>query len=167
MSDFLDRLFELIARLVDRFVKNEKLNGIFKKILSREVVMYLICGFLATAVNFIAYILFYKLFTTLGFFGDKVNVHIANVIAWVVAVVFAFFTNKLLVFESKSFKREVVLREFSTFTAARIFSFVVEEGGLFIFNTWLGFNAVVVKIAVAIVVIIMNYVFSKMLIFKK
>ena len=96
------------------------------------------------------------------------------------AVIFAYITNKLWVFESKSWKFDVLKKEIPSFVGARVFSLGVEELGILIFITWLGFDSfsldvfglftlggkMLVKIGLAVIVVIMNYIFSKFIIFK-
>ena len=107
MSDLLDRFFNRLANIIDKYVKNEKLNSALKKLFGREIVLYIVCGVLTTAVNFVSLYVSLKLFGLTDAINEKAEVHIANVIAWIVAVLFAYFTNKLLVFESKSFERKI------------------------------------------------------------
>ena len=139
----------------------------------KEFIMYLIFGVLTTLVNFIAFGFFTKLL------GEELYL-INNAIAWVAGVVFAYITNKLFVFESKSWKTKVLLKEIPEFLGARIFSFFIEEGGMFLFISVLGFGEksfnlfgvtitgqFIVKILLAVIVVVLNYVFSKFFIFKK
>lgn len=154
----------------------------------KEILLYLVFGVLTTVVNLVVFKCFEHL----------THVLIVNVIAWVVSVAFAFFTNKLFVFESKSWKGNVVVKEAVSFTGARLFSLGVEELGIFLmitvfklttvlghFATWcLDLTKIVkitmpdflyekldgtmmVKLILAVIVVIMNYVFSKLIIFKK
>ena len=140
---------------------------------SQELLSYLIFGVLTTLVNFIAFYLTSKLF------GENLYL-VNNAIAWLIAVIFAFFTNKLFVFKSKSFEPLLFVKEFMEFFAARIFSFALEEGGLFLFIRFLDFNEksleifnvtvsgqMIAKVILAIIVVIMNYFFSKFIIFSK
>ena len=140
---------------------------------SQELLSYLIFGVLTTLVNFIAFYLTSKLF------GENLYL-VNNAIAWLIAVIFAFFTNKLFVFKSKSFEPLLFVKEFIEFFAARIFSFALEEGGLFLFIRFLDFNEksleifnvtvsgqMIAKVILAIIVVIMNYFFSKFIIFSK
>ena len=112
-------------------------------------------------------------------FGEDLYL-VNNAIAWVVGVVFAYITNKLFVFESKSWDLKVITKEITGFLGARIFSFLVEEGGMFLFVsvlglgenslTLLGFTITgqfIVKILLAVIVVILNYIFSKFIIFKR
>ena len=155
----------------------EKIKQILKKLINRETVTYLIFGVLTTVVNFGVFKLVDMTFEK-AFAADLTL--LTNFIAWIVSVVFAFITNKLFVFESKSWKANVIAKEIPSFIGARVFSLGVEELGLFIFITWLGFDSFVleilpgfalggkmlVKIALAVIVVVMNYVFSKFIIFK-
>lgn len=144
-----------------------------RKILNGEVVRYIIFGLLTTAVNFIVY------FTVTAVFGDHTYLA-ANVAAWVVAVAFAYVTNKLFVFDSKSWDKSVVVRELGAFVSARVFSLLVEEAGLYVMIGLWRFDRFVIDLAVMqigggtivklfmqFVVIVMNYVFSKLVIFRK
>ena len=88
-------------------------------------------------------------------------------IAWFFAVVAAYIMNKLLVFQSKSFEKDVLVHEIVSFTGARVFSLGVEELIFLTFVTWLNMNQYVIKAVAAIIIIIINYVFSKLVIFKK
>lgn len=141
--------------------------------MSGEVVRYIIFGLLTTAVNFIVY------FTVTAVFGDHTYLA-ANVAAWVVAVAFAYVTNKLFVFDSKSWDKSVVVRELGAFVSARVFSLLVEEAGLYVMIGIWRFDRFVIELAVMqigggtivklfmqFVVIVMNYVFSKLVIFRK
>ena len=137
----------------------------------KELITYVIFGVLTTVVNFFAFWLFTKIF------GEAFYL-VNNAIAWVVGVVFAYITNKLFVFESKSWDLKVIAKEITGFLGARIFSFLVEEGGMLLFISVLGFGEkyltvlgititgqFVVKILLAVIVVVLNYVFSKFFIF--
>lgn len=139
----------------------------------KELITYVIFGVLTTLVNFFAFWIFTKIF------GEDLYL-VNNAIAWVVGVVFAYITNKLFVFESKSWDLKVITKEITGFLGARIFSFLVEEGGMFLFVsvlglgekslTLLGFTITgqfIVKILLAVIVVILNYIFSKFIIFKR
>ena len=87
----------------------------------KELITYGIFGVLTTVVNFATF----KLSDVI--LGQKLYL-VSNIIAWVVCVIFAYVTNKLWVFESKSLKPDVVMKELLSFFAARGFSFIIEEG---------------------------------------
>lgn len=128
-----------------------------KKFLNRETIVYVIFGVLTTAVNYISY----------WFLRSKLEIPflIANTIAWIISVLFAFITNKLVVFESKSFKIKLLLFEFVSFVGARILSFLFEEAFLAI-TTHFKVNEYLSKAIAGIIVIIINYFLSKFFIFK-
>lgn len=134
------------------------MKSIIKKFLNRETIVYVIFGVLTTAVNYVSY---WLLRSKLG-----IPFLIANTIAWIISVLFAFVTNKLIVFESKSFKFKLLLFEFFSFVSARILSFLFEEGFLAV-TTHFHMNEYLSKAIAGIIVIIMNYFLSKFFIFKK
>ena len=139
----------------------------------KELIVYVIFGGLTTVVNLVV-------FTLSGMaLGDE-RYLVSNVIAWFAAVIFAYITNKLWVFESKSWSIKVLLKEIPSFFAARVLSFLIEEFGLYVFVDLLSFNEISLKILsfeiggeliakaiLAVIVVILNYVFSKLVIFKK
>lgn len=148
-----------------------KIKELYKKY--REIIVYFVFGVLTTAVNLITF------YTLESLFGTENSYLYNNVIAWVVAVVFAYVTNKLVVFESKSWAPSVVLKESAEFVGARLFSLGVEEAGLWLFVEILsfgnlslkiiGFNITggfIAKVILAFIVVILNYFFSKFIIFK-
>ena len=141
----------------------EKLKNLIAKY--KEIIMYLIFGVLTTVVSLVSYSLFVELL--------PLGITAASAFSWVIAVSFAFITNKLFVFESRSREVKTVLREALSFFAARIVSGVVE---IFLpellFSVGLDFSlfgvkGLVAKLIVNIIVIIMNYIFSKLFVFKK
>ena len=146
-----------------------------KKLLNRETILYIIFGVATTAVN---YAVFHLLYNVLWSQSRSLT---ANAIAFVAAVIFAFVVNKLFVFESKSWSAATLKREIPSFLAARIGSFGIEEAGLFLAEKVLRLGGVVavtvagmaldwitiVKIGLAFVVVALNYVFCKLIIFKK
>ena len=133
------------------------INGLIKKIVNRETIAYIIAGVLTTIVNFISYESLYRL----GFKNLT-----ANAIAWVIAVTFAYIVNAKIVFLSKKVSIKSEALKVTKFFGARVLSFVVEELGMLVFVNLLGYNNLIVKAVLAVVVIIMNYIFSKVYIFK-
>lgn len=131
----------------------------------KEIINYLIFGALTTAVSWGTYSLFVK--------GFDLSITVGNVLSWICAVLFAFVTNKLFVFESKSWAPTTAAREFFSFIGARLFTGVIEWVGVPFFSTHgltyplFGVKGLLAKIVVSIVVIILNYLFSKFLIFFK
>lgn len=130
---------------------------LFKKY--KEAILYIIFGGFTFLTNLITYVVCTRLF--------NIDILISNTIAWIVSVVFAYITNKIFVFESKETKLSYVIKEFSSFVGCRIFSGVVELVIIFLMATLAGINDLIVKIVTNVVVIILNYVCSKLIIFKK
>ena len=126
----------------------------------KEVINYLIFGVLCTVVNFVAYFLFAKIFIV-----EEVA---SSGLSWFFAVLFAYITNKLFVFDSKTNTKKEFFKEIVSFFLARILSGILCDVGTFalmvkIFNI----NDIFSKIVTQFMVIIVNYVFSKIFIFKK
>lgn len=177
---------EKIRELLFKIFKKESFIGkLIDKFFTREIVTYIIFGVLTTAVNLVTFYITKQIFISIGWDGvfnamlgsagwEKALVLLgsgtdyldATVIAWTVAVIFAFVTNKLIVFESKSWKPAVAGKEFVGFIGARLFSLLVELLCMFIMVTLLHWNEFVAKVIVQIIVVILNYVFSKLIIFK-
>lgn len=163
----MDKIFTKIHEICGKFIKNEKLMELIRKVISKEVVSYLFFGVMTTVVNFIAF----------GLCEGKMHYLVANAVAWVAAVVFAFVTNKLFVFDSKSWKPNVLFKEAVSFTGARLLTLGIEEIGMWglidllhldkAFTLPFISGEMVVKIIISIVVVILNYFFSKLIIFKK
>ena len=154
----------------------------------REIFWYFVFGVLTTIVNLIAFAVLREAFkvkwpVTIGKWSFDLFVTFINAIAWVVAVVFAYVTNKLFVFHTKG----NVKKEFISFVAARLFTFFAFELGLFSLSVMVMENACnmpkddilisifgidianiyLVKLFIAVFVVIANYIFSKLFIFKK
>lgn len=127
--------------------------------LNKEVINYLIFGVLTTLVNIITFWLFEDLLA----FDYK----LATTIAWVTSVIFAFITNKLFVFESKSTSVLVLLKELASFLFFRILSYFLDIFSMILFIEYLYFNSIIAKILANILVVIFNYIASKLIIFKK
>lgn len=126
---------------------------------NKETILYIIFGILTTAVNWVVCLpLHYKL---------GLSAAISNDIAWVVAVLFAYFTNKAFVFNSSGWKMKSILPEMLKFFAARFLTGRLETIILSVTVDHLGLNAILWKIITAIAVIVLNYIFSKLLIFRK
>lgn len=139
----------------------------------KEMILYIVFGAITTLVDLVVFKICCLLFGT-GLYL------VWNVVAWAAAVLTAFFTNKLWVFESKSFAPAVLRRELPTFVGARVASLLFAEVGLFVAVDLLGWGAWsfalsfitvdghdVCKIVLQVVVLILNYIFSKLVIFKK
>lgn len=137
------------------------IGELFKKY--REQISYLFYGVLTTAVDFATYFLVADVF-----FKGAAFIHTpAQTSAWFVSVLFAFFTNKFRVFRSTG--KSSMLREFIAFFGARVLSGVFQIGVFALFVDILGFTEwdMVIKILISVVVVVLNYILSKFLIFKK
>lgn len=141
-----------------------------KYIFNKEMILYLIMGVLATAVNLAVYAISVR---PLKAICPDQTVYIggAKLIAWVVAVIFAFFTNKIWVFESRSWAPRIFWKEFISFIGARALTGLLEVFGTpFLVNLGLdqklfGVEGLWAVVIVSVLVIIFNYVFSKLFIF--
>ena len=124
-----------------------------------DILAYLFFGVLTTAVNYLVYLPCYNL---MGFSGA-----VSNAAAWVVAVAFAYLTNKPWVFKSHDWSRQTVIPELTKFVGCRIGSGALETGIIFLTVDLLGFNGNVMKLGTSVLVVGLNYVGSKLLVFKK
>ena len=134
----------------------EKLKTLYEKY--RETVIYLVFGVLTTVVNYAVYIPLYNFV--------HLPASVCNGVAWVAAVTFAYVTNKLFVFESKSWNSGV-LGELLRFVGSRVTSGVIETVSLLVTVDILGWNGNIMKLFLAVIVIVLNYILSKFFVFKK
>lgn len=125
----------------------------------QEVILYLVFGAGTTLVNIIGYYICGH--------GLALSISLSTIIAWVLSVLFAYVTNKIWVFNSNRRGLKDVLIEFIRFVSCRLTTGLIDLVIMIVFCTWLSFNDLIIKIASNILVIIMNYVFSKLIIFKK
>ena len=123
-----------------------------------EIIKYLFFGVLTTLVSILSYALFTRLF--------NINYLISNVLSWILAVLFAFITNKLYVFKSETNNKDLV-KEIIKFFEFRILSLLIELVIMYLFVDILKLNDMIVKIIAQVIVIVLNYVFSKVFVFKK
>jgi len=148
-----------------------KAIGILK---NKEIMSYLFFGVATTVINFVVFTLSDIIL------GDNLYL-VSNLIAWVLSVIFAYVTNKIWVFESKQWNIKIVSKEVIGFVSGRIFSLLVEQVGMYVFVDVAGlgektFNVfgiidvngkMITKVFFLVVVIILNYVFSKLWVFRK
>lgn len=125
----------------------------------QDILSYLVFGVLTTLVNFLVY---YPLTNALG-----MNATAANVIAWAVSVAFAFLTNKPFVFKSHDWSASVVTSELVKFVGTRIGSGALETAMICLLVDCMSLDGNIIKIAVSVLVVIINYVGSKLLVFRK
>lgn len=124
-----------------------------------DILSYLIFGVLTTVVNYAVYLPIYNL---LG-----LSAAVSNVIAWVAAVAFAFLTNKPFVFKSHDWSAKTVIPELTKFVSCRIASGAMETLILLLTVDMLGWNGNIWKLITQVLVVILNYVTSKLVVFRK
>jgi putative flippase GtrA len=138
---------------------NTKLKNLWSKLVNRETISYLICGVLTTVINYIAnYLCYYRV--DMGTFWS-------NIIAWVVSVIFAFFVNKIFVFQSSGWSGKQFFYELYTFMIARLLSLGFEQVFMVVTVDLLHVENWIAKLFANVFVVIMNYFASKFLIFSK
>lgn len=142
-KDIFDRIMELpVLRIVNPFYKKNK-----------EILLYLFFGGLTFLVSISSYALFN---IRIGW-----NALTANIASWILAIAFAYVTNRTWVFESSTDRGSNLIKEITGFVGGRIATLVIEELILFIFITGLGMSSILVKIVAQVIVIALNYVISK------
>jgi len=144
-------------------IKLKKLADWYRE--HREGMRYLIFGALTTIVNILTYALFASIILK-GLPSKEVIVNVSEIIAFIVALIFAYVTNKIYVFKSKVKTFKELIREMTSFTSCRI---VTEIVSILMMNLaiWLNINDILMKVIANIVVIVLNFIFSKLIIFKK
>lgn len=143
-------------------------NPLAQKLFNYEMITYIFFGVATTLLNWIAYWILCSAFSIPMDNPDSKDNLLsvaANSIAFIISLIFAFITNKIIVFSSRDISVKVVLKEFLSFTAARLITFGLETAILFI-SGLISFNLTVAKVLAGILVVILNYVFSKLFIFK-
>ncbi len=139
----------------------EKIKELFKKLFTKEIIMYLIFGVLTTIVSLAVY---YACVWTFLDPNNAVQLQIANIISWVAGVAFAYVTNRKFVFESKESNK---IKEATKFVSSRVVTLLLDMAIMGLGVTVLHFNDKIMKIISQVVVIVANYVFSKIFVFKK
>ena len=125
----------------------------------KQMILYFIFGGLTTLINIVSYALCRSVL--------KIPLVPADILAWLLSVLFAYVTNKRFGFESRSWRRKVILREMTSFFVARLFSLGVDVVFLYLTVTVLGWWELLMKVLANGIVIVLNYVFSKLIIFRK
>ena len=136
----------------------DKIMELYKKY--KDIIMYIIFGALTTLVNFCSFFIL----TKLHLFGAELDTVVNTTIAWFLSVAFAYVTNRKYVFESKS---KSIFKEISSFFGSRVLTLILEMVIMYIFVTALNFNVYLFTIISQVLVIVLNYVFSKLFVFKK
>lgn len=152
----IDNLEEFGLKILEK-IGLKKLANWYRK--HKEGMRYLVFGALSTVINIVVFAICAKYI--------KFSTAISNTIAWIAAVLFAYITNKLYVFNSKTIKIKDLTREIISFFSARIITLVIETVFLWVVIDKMGFNEILMKIISNIIVIILNFIFSKIFIFKK
>lgn len=137
----------------------KKIYDLIKKY--KEIIMYLIFGVLTTLVSLIVYYISVNTFLNPD---NAIQLQIANIISWIISVAFAYITNRKFVFESKE---KNILKESSKFVTSRMATLLMDMLIMFIGVTVLKCNDKLIKLFSQVVIIIANYLISKLLIFKK
>ncbi len=136
----------------------EKIIELYKKY--KEIIVYLVFGVLSTIVNFVSYFIFARL---IGI--DEV---ISSGLSWLCAVIFAYITNKIFVFNSKTTTLKDLIKEAITFASCRVLSGILCDVGTFgVMVKVFKINDIIAKVITQVMVVILNYVLSKLVIFKK
>jgi len=132
---------------------------LFGKDLGSETIRYLAAGAVTTVVNFCVFTLMFQAF--------QLNVTVSNVISISVAIVFAYAANKLVVFRRRSDSFAGLALEFCKFVGSRLFTMALEVGAVELFYGVLGFDARLGKISAQGIVVVANYLISKLIVFRK
>jgi len=125
-----------------------------------EIINYLFIGVLTTIVSLVSYYIFTHTFLD----TSAIGIQVANVLSWICAVTFAYITNRIIVFKSKN---KSILKEMISFVGSRVFSLLVEMLAMFIMATLIGINHLIAKFVCQVIVTILNYILSKLIVFKK
>lgn len=148
-QDIFDKIMSLpILNIFEPFYKKHK-----------EGLLYLFFGGLTF---FLSIFLFWFMDSVM-----HINEVVNNSIDWVICVAFQFFTNRTWVFDGKVETKKDFLKQAGSFTLGRLFTLVVEDLLILIFITWLGLPKMPVKLGATFVVIVLNYIISKLIVFKK
>lgn len=135
----------------------EKIKELFNKY--KEVINYLIFGVLTTIVNYVSYLILAKVF--------NVNYLASTVISQIISIIFAYVTNKIFVFESKTTNTKELIKEMVSFFGFRGISLLLDMAFMYIFVDVLNLNDAIMKLVSNVLIVIANYVFSKLFVFKK
>ena len=152
----------IITLIIKRIYKEEMMNkviNLYKKY--EEIINYVIIGGLTTVVSLAIY---YGLTLTIMNPNNAIELQITNIVSWIVSVTFAYFTNRRFVFKKKD---KANIKEAGEFFASRITTLILDIVLMYIFVTLLHLNDKIIKLIVQVVIIILNYILSKFLVFNK
>lgn len=136
----------------------EKINKLIKKLLDRDVILYIIFGILTTLVNFVTFYILNSLM--------KVNANISNLVAIPLAILFAYFTNRKWVFHTQAKGFEENFNEFCKFIAGRAVTMIIEFFGCMLLFM-IPIPEIISKLIVSVIIIILNFFISKFFAFKQ
>ncbi len=140
--------------------------NIFEYLINSEAIRYLFFGGLTTVVSILSYEVCKRVLIKKSGKSTPLIINIATIFSWVLAVSFAFITNKLFVFNSSSFEAMIVFKEATKFVCARVLSLLFEVIFMNITTVLLKLNDSFCKVAAQFVIVVLNYIFSKLFIFK-
>ena len=158
IKNLTQKLIDFILKVSEKIFPKKFLE-IEKKFLTIEVVLYIFFGVFTTIVNIGSFSLLTSVF--------KLEENFSNIIAIVLSVLFAYFTNKGLVFNSKASTFKEKVAEFSKFMLGRAFTMVVELVGFYLLFNVIGIHKLISKTVITVLVIILNFFISKFFAFKK
>jgi putative flippase GtrA len=166
VSGNIIRRHKMFKKIINKFVSlfPQKLQDIYYK--NEEVIMYLFFGVLTTAVSFVSAGVSKLIMESYGFSKDAVSI-LSTAISWVCAVTFAYITNRIWVFSSQAKTKKELVAEALSFYGGRGFTFVAEIVMMYLGYSLMGFNYWITKIAANVIVLILNYVISKIFVFRK
>ena len=158
----VDKIEEIALKILEKMKLGVIANWYRKH---QEGMRYLIFGALSTFVNIISYVILASLILR-WIPSESLKVNISEIISFIISIIFAYITNKLYVFKSKTNSIKELIKEITSFTSCRIFTEILS---ILMMNIaiWLHINDILMKIVANIVVIILNFVLSKVLIFTK
>lgn len=145
-----------VRKLIENYIEDANHVSWYNKY--KEALLYLFFGGCTTLVNIISFFLLR---------GMNISTYVSNGVAWFLSVLFAFVTNKLFVFESKSSDLSKSIYELVSFFIFRIISLIFDMAIMYVFIDLFSINEMIAKVFANVFVIIINYVFSKIFIFKK
>ena len=137
------------------------MKELINKVLTREVILYLIFGILTTIVSLGVY---YGAVLTFLNPDNEIQLQIANILSWTAGVIFAYFTNRIFVFESKEKNK---IKEAGKFVSSRIITLFMDMAIMAIGVSLLKFNDKIVKLFSQVIITVSNYIFSKLFVFTK
>lgn len=139
-------------------IKGNLMKSLINKLLNKETISYVIFGVLTTLVDYGAFYIFY--------YKAGWSEVFSNTAAWILAVSFAYITNKIFVFEAKTENIKGLLLEIISFAGARVATLILSDVFL-LFTKYIGMEAMIAKIIISVAVVIINYFLSKLFVFKK